>query len=254
MPEPAPASSSASSVPHFSGGVGYDERARMEAVKAQFNLRLLFAVAGEGSYLSGVRVTIKDAHGATQLDTIANGPWFYAQLPPGFHVLTLDNQGQIQQRKVTVPAQGAVVENFYWQGRATSAPEEKTNGWAVRPAPVKPPHFVPAPGTVGQVPHLSGGVGDGDRAGMEAVKDQYNLRLRFSIANSEADVPPIRIRITDEGGRQTLLETQSQGPWFYAKLPPRQYLLHLNYRGQVQERKVAVPGNGAVGLSFDWDR
>ena len=50
MPRIAPASSS--TIPHVSGGVGYDERTRLEAVKSQYNLRLLFAISGAGSYLS----------------------------------------------------------------------------------------------------------------------------------------------------------------------------------------------------------
>ena len=61
-------SSGASSVPHISGGVGYDERDRMEAAKSQYNLRLLFAISGSGSYLSAVKVRIQDARGATLLD------------------------------------------------------------------------------------------------------------------------------------------------------------------------------------------
>ena len=45
----APTPGGASSVPYISGGVGYDERARMEAAKSQYNLRLLFEISGSGS-------------------------------------------------------------------------------------------------------------------------------------------------------------------------------------------------------------
>jgi hypothetical protein len=52
-------------VPHISGGIGSSEREAMEQVKSQYNLRLLFAVAGSGAYLSNIRVQIQDAAGPT---------------------------------------------------------------------------------------------------------------------------------------------------------------------------------------------
>ncbi|HSO81549.1 carboxypeptidase regulatory-like domain-containing protein, partial [Thiocapsa sp.] len=52
-------------VPHVSGGIGASEREAMEQVKSQYNLRLLFAVAGSGAYLSNIRVQIQDAAGPT---------------------------------------------------------------------------------------------------------------------------------------------------------------------------------------------
>ena len=86
--EPPAVPASASSVPYTSGGVGSDERDRLEAAKSQFNLRLMFAISA-GNYLSGVRVRIQDNSGATLLDVLSNGPWFYARLPPGNYTLSI---------------------------------------------------------------------------------------------------------------------------------------------------------------------
>ncbi|WP_296809944.1 carboxypeptidase-like regulatory domain-containing protein [Thiocapsa sp.] len=101
-------------VPHISGGIGASEREAMEQVKAQYNLRLLFAVAGSGAYLSNIRVQIQDAAGPTLLGTVTVGPWLYANLAPGDYVLTVEHAGQTQTRNVTLPATGAVAESFYW--------------------------------------------------------------------------------------------------------------------------------------------
>lgn len=104
----------ASGVPYISGGIGISGREEMNEVKSKFNLRLLFAVQGTGSYLADVKVKIDDAAGPTLLSTVSQGPWFYANLAPGRYVLTVDNAGQTQTREVTVPATGAVEHPFYW--------------------------------------------------------------------------------------------------------------------------------------------
>lgn len=120
-PTPAPALSGQSplqpvtqGVPHLSGGIGSSEREQMEQVKGQYNLRLLFAAAGSGAYLSHVRVTIQDAAGPTLPSTVTVGPWFYATLAPGDYTLTVEYTGQAQTRQVRVPASGAAAESFYW--------------------------------------------------------------------------------------------------------------------------------------------
>ncbi|BCU07906.1 carboxypeptidase regulatory-like domain-containing protein [Allochromatium tepidum] len=114
VPAPAPATDVASGVPYISGGIGVSERTEMQEVKSRFNLRLLFAVAGSGSYLADVRVRIDDAAGPTLLEAVSQGPWFYASLAPGRYVLRVDNAGRIQTRDIEIPATGAVEQSFYW--------------------------------------------------------------------------------------------------------------------------------------------
>jgi hypothetical protein len=101
-------------VPHISGGVGASERERLEQVKSRYNLRLLFAESGSGSYLSNIRVQIQDVAGPTLLSTVTIGPWFYADLAPGDYLLTVEDAGRVQTRQVRIPASGAVDESFYW--------------------------------------------------------------------------------------------------------------------------------------------
>lgn len=96
-----------------SGGAGDEDRAALKQVESQYNVRLLFA-ARDGAFLANIGVTLADARGATVLDTISDGPIFYARVPPGRYRLTVSNQGQSQTREVTVSAGGAVHQDFYW--------------------------------------------------------------------------------------------------------------------------------------------
>lgn len=114
VPVPVPATDVAGGVPYISGGIGVSGREEMQEVKSRFNLRLLFAVAGSGSYLADVRVRIDDAAGPTLLEAVSQGPWFYASLAPGRYVLRVDNAGQVQTRDIAIPATGAVEQSFYW--------------------------------------------------------------------------------------------------------------------------------------------
>ena len=265
-PSPAPAAPvSTATVPHISGGVGYDERAHLEAVKSQYNLRLLFAISGAGSYLSGVNVLIQDARGQTTLDTVSNGPWFFAQLPPGAYTLTLDNQGQVQKRSVNILPQRATEENVYWTAAPHDSQPVPPTGWNVLPPPASPGagpggHGAPAPTaaplsprrTSTGIPYLTGGADQEERARLEASQGQFNLRLNFTINNAGDRPFRIQVRIQDLTRRTTLVETEASGPLFMAQLPPGHYRVTLNYSGQEVQREMSVPGHGAASASFEW--
>ncbi|MBK1732307.1 hypothetical protein CKO41_11000 [Thiococcus pfennigii] len=106
-------------VPYMSGGIGVSEREELAQVKSQYNLRLLFAVQGSGEYLSNIQVRVEEVSGRTRLAAVSQGPFFYARLAPGRYNLTVDAAGQVQTRQVTVPANGATEQSFYWASHYT---------------------------------------------------------------------------------------------------------------------------------------
>ncbi|TCT22853.1 carboxypeptidase regulatory-like domain-containing protein [Thiobaca trueperi] len=115
IPQPTPSAPEATGgIPYVSGGIGFSEREELAQVKSQYNLRLLFAVKGSGSYLSDVKVRIDDATGPTLLTAVSKGPLFYVALPPGLYNLILDNAGQVQTMQVAIPDSGAIERSFYW--------------------------------------------------------------------------------------------------------------------------------------------
>jgi hypothetical protein len=95
-----------------SGGAGDEDRDALKQVESQYNLRLLFA-ARNGDFLANIAVTLSDARGNAVLDTISDGPIFYARVPPGRYRLTVSNLGQSQSRNINI-GNGAVRQDFYW--------------------------------------------------------------------------------------------------------------------------------------------
>jgi hypothetical protein len=99
---------------YASGGVGESERAELNALSGQFNLRLLFAMQGSGDYLADTKVIIADKRGETVLSATSNGPWFYAQLPPGTYTVEVSTPDQTQRQPVTIGTRQSRL-NFYWR-------------------------------------------------------------------------------------------------------------------------------------------
>lgn len=100
--QPALAPQTQGEVGFVSGGVGGDEQRAMQAMRADYNLGLLFSVQGSGEYLSGVKVRITDASGKVFLETVSDGPKLFAKLKPGRYLVTADRDGQAIERKATV--------------------------------------------------------------------------------------------------------------------------------------------------------
>lgn len=69
-------------VSYVSGGVGDDERQALAAMSKRFNLKVIMATK-TGHFMSDTKVRIEDAQGRALLETVAQGPLFFAQLKPG---------------------------------------------------------------------------------------------------------------------------------------------------------------------------
>ncbi|KAB2926145.1 MAG: carboxypeptidase regulatory-like domain-containing protein [Candidatus Contendobacter sp.] len=104
----------AQGIRYVSGGVGESERAELEALSGQFNLRLLFAMQGSGNYLADVGVRVLDPSGAVVLSAESKGPWFLAQLPPDVYTVEASVLGQSQRQTARV-GQSQSRLNFYWR-------------------------------------------------------------------------------------------------------------------------------------------
>ena len=59
-----------------------------------------------GLPIPGVQVKIVDAQARTVVDTVASGPWFYAQLPPGEYVVTATSEGKSLTQRVAIKGNG----------------------------------------------------------------------------------------------------------------------------------------------------
>lgn len=102
--------------PYLSGGVGEFAREALEQQAADFNLKLVFATQS-GHYLADVNVLIESRDGNDVLRAVADGPWLYAQLPPGTYTVTAEAAGDVKSQTVRVGGQGRRQLSFYWPDR-----------------------------------------------------------------------------------------------------------------------------------------
>jgi hypothetical protein len=102
-------------VSYISGGVGSDAVQALRDVKGRYNLHLLFAVQGSGEYLANVRVRLANRQGNTVLDTVSDGPYFFAKLQPGRYQVSAESEGRTLTRSVEISPNGSVSEAFYWR-------------------------------------------------------------------------------------------------------------------------------------------
>jgi len=97
------------------------------------------------------------------------------------------------------------------------------------------------PSTEGNVPFLSGGVGEDSMAELTARQNEFNLKL-FLVGQSGTYLSDIRVTIIDASGKGVLMTT-SDGPVLMAKLPAGTYKVKAQKNGQSLEQKVTVtPG------------
>jgi hypothetical protein len=98
-----------------SGGTSLDDRASLRGIAGAYNLRLTFAVQPSGAYLAGIGVKLADANGRTLLDTVSDGPLFYAHVPPGRYRVTVTDGAQSQTSDLDVAPTSSAAQAFYWR-------------------------------------------------------------------------------------------------------------------------------------------
>ena len=99
--------------------------------------------------------------------------------------------------------------------------------------------------------YISGGVGNESVQAMRAMERGYNLRLMFAIAGSGEYLADVRVKLVDPKGR-TVLDAVSEGPYFFAKVPPGRYQVVAETEGDAKTRAVDISPGGAVSQSFYW--
>jgi hypothetical protein len=101
-------------IPYVSGGIGSDEREKLADIGKNYSLKLVFANKSR-EYLSDVKVEISDSIGQKVLDAVADGPWFFTNLPPGKYTITVTMMGKEKQNRVNIGKdQKQTILRFYW--------------------------------------------------------------------------------------------------------------------------------------------
>lgn len=101
-----------------------------------------------------------------------------------------------------------------------------------------------------EVAYVVGGVGASGRAEIEAVQDQYSLKLVFAYTNGDF-LADVEVVITDAAGNR-LLATDADGPWLLAKLPAGSYQVAATVDGETKTQQVSVPASGLKTVNILW--
>jgi hypothetical protein len=96
-----------------SGGVGSAARENMRTQAPPHNVKMVFSL-NTGNYLSDVQVKVTDSSGKTIVDALSEGPWLYAQLPPGNYTATATYSGSSVTQRFSVGKSGTRTAHFRW--------------------------------------------------------------------------------------------------------------------------------------------
>jgi hypothetical protein len=100
-------------VSYVSGGAGTEERDELDAMSGRFNLKITMAISN-GEYVGNASVRIVDAKGQPVVEAVAEGPFFYAQLPAGDYSVAATVNGKEQKQKVHVGSGGQQQVKLTW--------------------------------------------------------------------------------------------------------------------------------------------
>jgi hypothetical protein len=101
-------------VKFVSGGVGGDEQDAMQAMRADYNLHMLFSIRDTGEYLSDVKVSITDSSGNIVMESVSDGPMLFAKLKPGLYNVAADRNGQVIRKTTTIKGSRKASLFFNW--------------------------------------------------------------------------------------------------------------------------------------------
>ncbi len=96
-----------------SGGVSVNARDNLRSQVPPHNVKMVFAL-NTGNYLSDVDVKVTDRSGKVVIQDVSNGPWLYAQLPPGSYTATATYNGSAKTHRFSVGKSGVRTAQFRW--------------------------------------------------------------------------------------------------------------------------------------------
>lgn len=112
---------------------------------------------------------------------------------------------------------------------------------------------VMAPRVQGPVTFVTGGIGQAEASAMKQAAGQYALELEFLQQGTPRDayLAGVTVRIRDARG-WTMLDTQANGPFLLAALPPGRYSVEATHNGAVKYTHVDVYDGQHQHLVFEW--
>lgn len=96
----------------------------------------------------------------------------------------------------------------------------------------------------GELPYMTGGVGEEEREAMEAIARREGFNLKLVLATREGTyLAGVPLRISSPDGTLRL-EATAEGPWLYARLPAGEYRVEGLFPAGNRAATVTVPAEG----------
>lgn len=99
---------------YVTGGIGDEERKSLQAVKNDYNLRIVSSSAF-GAFEGDTHILIRNAKGAEVLNVPDAGPIFLAKLPVGVYSVVAANEGQLKRQKISINGSEPARVHFSWK-------------------------------------------------------------------------------------------------------------------------------------------
>jgi len=109
------------------------------------------------------------------------------------------------------------------------------------------------PVTEGDVTYLTGGIGKAESVAMRGNAKNYALEIVFVEKSGalEEYLSEVKLQIIDSS-KNTLLDIDTEGPYFLANLPQGKYQVSAEYNGVVKTQLVTVSKRKHSKLIFWW--
>jgi len=100
------------------------------------------------------------------------------------------------------------------------------------------------------VSYVTGGVSDDERTALTNMARDFNLKVTLAIKTGEF-LGDAAVRIRDAHG-DAVLDANTDGPLFYAKLPPGTYTVTIDRQGKELQKTAQVSSGHQTDLMFSW--
>src|ERR1035437_8864579 len=98
------------------------------------------------------------------------------------------------------------------------------------------------------ISYVSGGVGTESLDRLSAMSREFNLKLVFAMKSGEF-ASDVRVVIADAKGKP-LLDSTSEGPWFFPRLPAGNYQIAATFAGKTINQRTAIEGKKLRTIDF----
>lgn len=106
---------------YASGGVGELGRKAMAKIANKFPMQLVFTAEGQSDDLTGVKVTVRDTRGKTQIQAVSEGPYFYFTPDSGRWTMEAEYNGETLSKTVDLIGRRYILLEFHFKAQAEGA-------------------------------------------------------------------------------------------------------------------------------------